>query len=207
MLIQAACIARLANTVNKSATPFVVMAIYFNKKSFDRYLVYQPDNSSTTVWKTFFSLPQYLPPTVQTYYTVEKFEILDAYRSFLFLFELYNYSSVASRLQENLEDPASRIEALNIDFRKRQMPTFYTNTGSKKRGRESGDSGDARPPPGPSQLGSSRVQGSVFDDPIVRSELSSAGYDVAEPWVDLEMEPFDRVSQAFAQRHILMVSR
>jgi hypothetical protein len=44
MLIQASCVARFANTFRKPDTPpFVVMAIYFNKISFDRYLVYQPD--------------------------------------------------------------------------------------------------------------------------------------------------------------------
>jgi len=58
MLIQASCIARFANTTSNPTTdPFVVMAIFFNKTSFDRYLVYQPDKSATAVCTTHLSLP------------------------------------------------------------------------------------------------------------------------------------------------------
>jgi hypothetical protein len=49
MLIQASCIARLANAMRPGKFPFVVMAIYFDQTSFERYLVYQPDVSSTSV--------------------------------------------------------------------------------------------------------------------------------------------------------------
>jgi hypothetical protein len=142
-------------------------------------------------------LPQYcLSWTVQISYTVEKFEMLNAHHNFLFLFEFFNYAAIARRFSENF-DPASHIDSLNARVKNQQMSTFYTSkTGNKnkKRVRDGDGGGDAQPPPGPSQSGSKPLHASVFDNPVIRSQLSAAGYSVAEAWTALGMEPFDRVS-------------
>ena len=59
MLIQASCLARLANMHynTQDAIPFVVMAIYFDKTSFQRYLVFQPNKYSIKVLMLFLFFP------------------------------------------------------------------------------------------------------------------------------------------------------
>jgi hypothetical protein len=50
MLIQASCLARLMNVLDKPDTrPFVVVAYYFDNDKFRRFLVYQPDKASGAV--------------------------------------------------------------------------------------------------------------------------------------------------------------
>lgn len=204
MLIQASFIVRFANTFSKPSTPsFVVMAIYFDNAHFHRYLVYQPDTSRIAVWGCTFFWPRRLPLTVQTSYALTTFKVSNAYDNFVFLLELYNYASIIKYLQKNLGDPTPSIASLTADAN--PLPTF-TLPPSKKRPRESFGDTSAGTNPDP-QLGSRGIRSSVFDDSIVRSQLSSAGYDVAEAWVELGIEPYDRVSQAAAKSRILTVRR
>src|SRR5271170_8357964 len=115
-----------------------------------------------------------LPSTVQTEYIVDEFPITDCHKCLLFFIELYNYPSIARRLRQDLDNPNSWMTSRAAVS---GLPSFYplTKRAGKKRARESnGDRNEQ--PPGPPQPSSSRVQDSVFDDPVVRRKLSSMRY-------------------------------
>jgi len=87
------------------------------------------------------------------------------------------------------------------------LPSFYplTKRAGKKRARESDGDRNEQPPPGSTQPSSSRVQDSVFDDPVVRRKLSSMRYNVAEAFIEAGIEPLDRVSQVLVKHHIVNI--
>jgi serine/threonine protein kinase len=115
---------------------------------------------------------------------------------------------IVEQLQADVGNPSLWIDSLKAKVMELRMPTFYTGASCKKGG--GGDNGGGNMgAPGPSRLCGNQARDSVFDDPIVRDELSHAGYDVAEAWVEMDMVPFDRVSQISIAKHypyILTVS-
>jgi hypothetical protein len=205
MLIQASCVVRYVNSISNSASSFVMMAIYITKTAFDRYLVYQPDKQSPEVYELEFSLSQCSPPTIQIRFCLDTYELRTNDHNVIFLLELWNYASVAHRLSGELGNPRADIDALKIPVK---LKSFHTKS-KKKRRREADEDEDededTQSPPGPSRRSNRLAYGSVFDDPIVRAKLSSAGYHVAEAWVDPDicMEPLDRVRQVIARYYTL----
>jgi hypothetical protein len=90
----------------------------------------------------------------QTNYVVERFSLDDGYQNFLFLFELYNYASVAQSLFENLDEYAEcldiikdRVLKIIWSFHTKSLGNKGSGGGDETRGGCGGSGGTITPIP------------------------------------------------------------
>jgi hypothetical protein len=149
MLLQAACLARLGNALRQGSTvadPFIVSAIYIdNQLDAKWYLVYQPDVLDTTVG--LFLRICSLFTSRQVKYVVKTFDLKDAKRTFDFIFQLYNFISLANEDNRTLRDPVRIVAQLQKDVSRMHLPALTTDNdnadaGSSRKRRNGGRGGD-----------------------------------------------------------------
>jgi len=118
ILLQAACLARLANALRiDQSIPFIVTAIFIdNQLSASRYLVFQPDISKRRV-----------------FYTRTDFDLKSPLSVFEFFRQLHNLSAPAKKQTENLRDPAENVWIVAAEVEKYDYPPISSFQASKKK--------------------------------------------------------------------------
>jgi hypothetical protein len=137
MLLQAACLARIGNWLRDPThnEPIVIMAIYIDDQ-FKAYqhIVYQPNGSIEVVFHWVLTeslwLMQYFSFKVE--YTTRIFDLTIPKAAFEFIFQLYNFFSVAENDNRHLHRPKPRLAEAKESVARKQYPPITTFTKRKR---------------------------------------------------------------------------
>ncbi|KAH9964146.1 kinase-like domain-containing protein [Russula dissimulans] len=116
MLLQAACISRIGNWLRASTSdkPIVIMAIYIDKQfQAHQHILYQPDVGS-----------------IKVEYVSKVFDLTVPRPAFEFIFQLYNFFSVAETDNACLHRPETRLAEAKESVARKDYPTL---TSKRKR--------------------------------------------------------------------------
>ena len=170
--LQAACIARIGNSLRGSATggAVMIMAVYIDTHFVaHRYLLCQPDVKSVTVVFNSLTTPQTMSE---------------------FIFQLYNFLSPAVDNNNSFHDPEQDLAALKNSVERKEYAAFTTFITTEKRKHE-GPKNASNHSRGPPAHGG--AQG-CFGNTSVQRELTTAGYTISEP-ISEELTPLPPVGR------------
>jgi len=150
MLLQAGCLSRIANWLRASTSnePIVIMAIYINEK----FMAYQHILCQSDVG------------SAEVEYITTIFDLTDPKHAFEFLFQMYNFFSVAKVDNARLDQPEPRLAEAKASVDRKNYPTF-----SRIKRKYEEDNPDTSSQGGDSEEDS-------FGNPSVQRELARAGY-------------------------------
>ncbi|KAI0261727.1 hypothetical protein BC834DRAFT_426113 [Gloeopeniophorella convolvens] len=170
MLLQAACLARLANSLRKPGTnkPVVIMAIYVDVRFVaTQNLLCQPD-----------------PLSNEVRYLSREFDLRTREGAFEFMFRLYNLKSQLVLGINGLDpDLYQRIQDVKNEVFNRQLNFFISTTKPPSKWK-CGDSSGAHDPaqPGPSHDAQTRRY--ILDEPAILKILKASGYTLTNEEID-----------------------
>ena len=110
-------------------------------------------------------------------YVTETFDLTKPRSAFEFIFQMYNYFSMAVNDNRHLRQPRLRLAEVKGSVTRRNYPTF-SNT---KRGREDTQKKSKKKSKRNPDTSAQGGEEDSFDKPSVQKEVTSAGYTITQP--------------------------
>ena len=107
---------------------------------------------------------------------VNDFDLKDAERTFDFVFQLYNFVSLANEDNITLHKPFDQLVKLDLHIKGLQFPSLTGVSNRKRKTRDDGDAGTGSPKKGRREGGP--VESDIFSDVAILEAVESAGYTI-----------------------------